>query len=451
MKIIVVGGGIGGLSTYIALRTHLPPDTTIKVFESHSSPQSTTVTVGGGLGLAPNGLRALASLSKQLVEDLQSRGFPRSILTFRNSTGVLLGHFWRGRKERYGFEQTMISRAAVHEVLLSYVPEEAISWGKKVRGVHETNEGVQVEFEDGKKEVADFVIGADGVKSAVRSAIFGGESYQPFYDGFTGIGGFLPVSSLPQGFRDSLTEEPIVMTFGAAGFFGFSLATKLEDPKCNIMWWSTYETTPPPPRDSSLADIRNHLLSQHSSWRSPRDEPDAPLFQTIISLACGSESDAGSDVAAVEKNVLILPRYQITGRLPRWSSSSGKIVLMGDAAHAMPPDGGQGVSCAAEDSVVLALTLKHFLGKSSAGDLTQEDAIRKAVAGYEELRMPRVGRIMDGAERRVKKKKIRSWWQERLRDWLLWLLCKLPESLGDRLNSYDAEKETEKYISGTEP
>jgi 2-polyprenyl-6-methoxyphenol hydroxylase-like FAD-dependent oxidoreductase len=180
MKIIIIGAGIGGLSTYHSLRKHLSeadqstPSTSlaIKIYESHGSPTSTTSNVGGGLGLAPNGLRAIASVAPGAAEYIQARGYPGAIMSFRNSTGRLLGHFWNGRKERYGFGMLMLRRATVHEALLQDIPSGDINWGKKVLSVHETDDGVRVEFADGSADTGDLAIGADGVRSVVREAMF---------------------------------------------------------------------------------------------------------------------------------------------------------------------------------------------------------------------------------------------------------------------------------------
>jgi 2-polyprenyl-6-methoxyphenol hydroxylase-like FAD-dependent oxidoreductase len=178
MKIIIVGGGIGGLAAYLALEKYLAevsPSTTIKVYESHDDPTSTTTTMGGGLGLAPNGLRAMSALCDAAAKNITTTSFQFPTMTFRNAHGTLLGRYATGRKERYGFDQVYLARASVHDALVKEVPESAVEWGRKVIRVRETQDGVEVEFEDGNVEDADLVIGADGVKSTVRKAIFGDE------------------------------------------------------------------------------------------------------------------------------------------------------------------------------------------------------------------------------------------------------------------------------------
>jgi 2-polyprenyl-6-methoxyphenol hydroxylase-like FAD-dependent oxidoreductase len=182
MKILIIGGGIGGFSMYHALRKHLPESsTTIKVYEAYPSAAATKSNIGGGLSLAPNGLRALASLSKDITDDIVAHGLSEPIKTFRNSSGGLIGHMSGGRKERYGFDQMLLPRATVHGAVLKGVPDDAIEWQKKAREVRETEDGVEVEFEDGTVEKGDLVIGADGVKSVVREAIFG-DKYPVIYE-----------------------------------------------------------------------------------------------------------------------------------------------------------------------------------------------------------------------------------------------------------------------------
>jgi hypothetical protein len=227
------------------------------------------------------------------------------------------------------------------------------------------------------------------------------------------------VNSLPEKFSKSLEREPLTMTFGRHGFFGYSLVSprSTDIDKQQLMWWSTWEASPAPNRNASLDDIRNQLLAHHGSWKSPYDTADHPVFPTIISLSCGPPSPTA--LSAVERDVLVLPRY-MTPRLPRWSSTSGKIVLMGDAAHAMPPDAGQGVSCAVEDAVVIALLLKHYLSQQTA-DLG--DVLKRTTEAYEKMRMGRLAHILNAGKKAGDSKRELTKWQEVIRDFFISILC----------------------------
>ncbi|KAJ6570075.1 hypothetical protein DFH09DRAFT_421418 [Mycena vulgaris] len=440
MKIIIVGGGIGGIAAYHALRKHLAdasPPVSIVVFESHESMTSTSSIIGGGLGLAPNGLRAISRISPDAAAYIEERGFPGEVMTFRNSKGTLLGRFRAGRRARYGLGELMLPRATVHDALVQELRPGAVAWGKKVRYVKENRDGVEVTLEDGTIETADLVIGADGVRSVVREAIFG-QRYDATYEELTGVGGFIPIASLSEPLRKSLKEDPVTMTFGAKGFFGYSPASP--DPTdlktAQLMWWSTYETREPPARDTPPATILEQLMARHAHWASPADAPGRPVFREIMSLGCADPATS---------QLLILPGY-VMPRLPHWSSlsGSGRLLLLGDAAHAMPPHAGQGVSCAVEDAVAIALLLKHY---RVSHRFSVDDCMQRTSKAYEAVRMQRVGKILDFAKHGGATKKRQSWWQEKVRDWALWIICKLPESLNDVQFGYDVEIEIAKYIA----
>ncbi|KAF7327410.1 FAD-binding protein [Mycena kentingensis (nom. inval.)] len=440
MKIIIVGGGIGGVSVFLALKKHLAdasPPAEILLFEAHDSLSATTSIVGGALGLAPNGLRAISQISVDAAEYIQERGFPGEVMTFRNSQGTLLGRFRAGRKARYGFGELMLPRATVHDALVRELRPGDMLVGKGVQSVKELddNELVEVKFEDGTTERADLVIGADGVRSVVREAIYG-DKYGAVYEGLTGVGGFIALSALSEPLRASLREDPVTMTFGARGFFGYCPNTpNLDDLDNGLLgWWSTYETNEPPPRDTPPETILSQLLERHAAWKSPADSSAHPIFRELVTLGCTSSVGP----------LLILPGY-VTPRLPHWTSlsGSGRILLLGDAAHAMPPHAGQGVACAAEDAVAIAILLKHY---RVSHRFEIEEALRRTGEAYEAVRMKRLAKILDAAKYGSASKKTQSWFQEKVRDWFMWLLCKLPESWNDGQFSYDVEAEIARYI-----
>lgn len=242
----------------------------------------------------------------------------------------------------------------------------------------------------------------------------------------TGVGGFLPISSLPENLREGITKNPLTFTAGPNGYFAYFPASGFSpepSPNNQISWWSVCESTSPLSRDILLADLRAQLLERYDSWKSSYDTPESRVFLSIISLAC--EPEHGNSELAVERGILILPRYAIK-RLPRWCSSSSRVILLGDAAHPVPPESGQGVSCAVEDGLSLALLLKHYLGqRSTSSDGGQAEALKQTAAAYEEVRMNRLAMVLNIGKFQSSTLFAKTWWQEWIRDWMLWILCEL--------------------------
>ncbi|KAG6893396.1 hypothetical protein C0993_001228, partial [Termitomyces sp. T159_Od127] len=183
------------------------------------------------------------------------------------------------------------------------------------------------------------------------------------------------------------------MTFGSPGFFGYSLTSPSKSTDHNdlntdfIQWWSIYESPIIPTRsESDPSAVRARLLAQHASWKSPHDSADASIYEEIINLGCTAENE-----------FLVLPRYEAP-RMPSWSSPSGtgRIILLGDAAHVMPPDSGQGASCAVEDAVAIGALLHRYL---EVDTLETSDALKSMADAYEGVRMKRVWKILDMAKR----------------------------------------------------
>jgi hypothetical protein len=240
------------------------------------------------------------------------------------------------------------------------------------------------------------------------------------------------------------------MSFGGKGFFGYSMCSPLPEklpvhPATNpapfIQWWSTYEVATPPNSKEQISpeNIKAQLLARHEDWKSPYDSQAGGLFKQIIDLGCRSESFTFDPDAPVpgkaedarlgyDTKVIVRPRY-VTPRLPYWSNATspaeetppcgrGRIVLIGDAAHAI--DSGHGASCALEDAVVYSLLLSHFLSIAGASSTPLEQAAK----AYEELRKPRVHQILDIAKRNGNNKKDMGWFTQMIRDFFMWILCK---------------------------
>ncbi|EPQ60150.1 FAD/NAD P-binding domain-containing protein [Gloeophyllum trabeum ATCC 11539] len=431
MRIIIIGAGVGGCASFLFLRKYLPADNhSIKLIEAHANPLETSTIIGGGLGLAPNGLRTLSLIDEALPRKITSLGFEAPMAEFRTGPrDQFLGLYVMGRKERYGWSNLMVQRATVHECIL----EEAIKadagagdvqFGRKVASVDSTGTDrcMKVTFEDGSTEEADLVIGADGRRSTIRDFVAG-----KHVDGLNGIGGFVPLSYIEPYVEH--TQSPLIMTWGSMGFFGFSPigsgpATKSAERKA--MWWSVYASDTPATPDSPRAPIKQQLQARFRGF-------EGAIPKIIDALCTGAPGVS---------DIIVFPRYRLPEFLERWDRPGA--VLVGDAGHIALPESGQGVSFAVEDAATFAMLLKRYL------EAIPDEAKAAECAGqsYSQIRKPRVEKTIIAATRNANNKRGMGPWQRWIRDWFIWIWCKLArESSGDELFAHKVEEAVDKHLT----
>lgn len=196
MKIIIVGAGISGLSTYLFLRKHLPSPAPpaqhheVLIYETYDSKLAshvenldnadtqdqhrTSISVGGGLGIMGNGLNVLKRLSQELFHNVLLKGHPILAFKFCNARGWELATMKVGSRDEPPMTGVMISRQALWNSLRERVEDRAISTKEVIAVIaHPGSQRNVISFADASPdEHADLVIGADGLRSVVRKAIF---------------------------------------------------------------------------------------------------------------------------------------------------------------------------------------------------------------------------------------------------------------------------------------
>ena len=387
--VLIAGGGVGGPALALFLKR---AGISCAIYEAHPY----TEGVGGGLNLALNGMNVLAELG--LAETLTRRATVARESIFVDDRGKPLGRLPYGNPKRYGQPAVSMSRALLFGLLAEELrrQEIPIHYEKRVSGVVENGDNVTITFSDGDSAQGDVLIGADGVRSAVRSYLLP-EGPHPDYTGIIGIGGFTPLSALP--LIPQRDIEALTYTFGPRGFFGYGGADT-----GTMMWWSNLWRK----REFSHAELTNldqraiqdELLRRYRGYH----EPIASLIRNTSSM--------------LRMNI-----YDILS-LPTWHS--GRVALMGDAAHAVSPNAGQGASMAFEDAMCLAMLLRDC-----GGDYT------RAFAGFEQLRKDRVEKIVAEGRRRGSDKEEVSAFQSRLRNTMMkFFLGRASEKSDDWLFSY---------------
>jgi len=184
MKVIIIGAGLSGLSTAIALRKYINTPLDIKVFgkpdEESFNPNGTpdfkehARNLGAGIGLQSNGLRVLNNLDPKLRDRVYTSGFPCTHFKWKTSGDVLLS--------REYVDVLPISRPLLIDCLLESLPKGMVEYRTVNEVVVRVGEMPLVNLWNGGEECVDLVVGADGIRSVVRRGIFGDdESYKPEY------------------------------------------------------------------------------------------------------------------------------------------------------------------------------------------------------------------------------------------------------------------------------
>jgi 2-polyprenyl-6-methoxyphenol hydroxylase-like FAD-dependent oxidoreductase len=328
--VLIAGGGIGGLTLACALRR---AGLRATVFERAELLRP----VGAGITVQMNAMAALRTLG--LADEVAATGATFNAGDMRQSSGKVLTHFTFDALQReFGVPVIGIHRARLQAVLLAHAGEEHVHMGRAVTAFHDDGQRVMVELSDGSTATGDVLVGADGLHSVVRRAVLGDTPLR--YSGYTSCRGVTRALSL--------VENPghNWETWGAGARFGIVHIGHGE-----IYWFCTWNTPAGGKNEPGRAQAR--LLEIFGDWH-------APIPGLIQSTP--------------EENII---RTDINDRVPveRWSQ--GRVTLLGDAAHPMTPNMGQGGCQAIEDAVVLA------------GCLAREAEVPAALAAYEQRRIKR--------------------------------------------------------------
>jgi 2-polyprenyl-6-methoxyphenol hydroxylase-like FAD-dependent oxidoreductase len=376
-KVLIIGGGIGGLALALFLRKAGISSTVYEAFPHKDG-------AGGGLNLAPNGMKVLAALG--LAEKTRACGSAALEACFRNEHGRVLARFRNGPVEKYRQPAVSLMRSALHEVLTDEMSSQRleIHYEKRLNTITQDAAKVVAYFADGTQAEGDILIGADGIHSQARSSILP-NGPKPAYIGLIAMGGLVLGSTVPSLLQRD--KQSLNFTYGAKGFFGY-----MGVHAGNVMWWSNLpsekEFTPEELAALSLESIKTDMLAIYRGYHEP--------IPTLIANTLSPVKINLSDILS----------------LPQWHA--GRVLLIGDAAHAVSPNAGQGASMALEDAMVLAKLLRD-----SCGDYEH------VFTQFETDRKPRVEKIVAEGRRRGVDKQIVSPFQSKIREIMMMVFINL--------------------------
>ena len=369
-RILIAGAGIGGLSAAAALRRS---GFAVTLFER--APEM--LAVGAGLSLQPNAVAALRTIG--LAEPVIAAGHRSGRVQIRQPNGKVMtemdvGAFWR---EEAG---VTLHRATLQRLLAAQVSPADLILGAEAAGFEELPHGVRLRLADGRHFEGDLLIGADGIRSAVRRQLL--SDGDPLYAGYYCWRG---ICAQPAGAPLSALSE----TWGRGQRVG------LVPIDGDRIYWFAVLNGPPGGRDQP-GQLHARLLDLFAGWHPPIAEVIAATPETAIL------------------------RGDIFYRRPSPTWGHGRVTLLGDAAHPMTPDLGQGACQAIEDAVVLAACLED--AEDPAAGLRR----------YESLRQPRTADIVEKAAR-----------MGGIAQWQNPLLC----GLRDFLNRSVPQRQLERQVS----
>jgi 2-polyprenyl-6-methoxyphenol hydroxylase-like FAD-dependent oxidoreductase len=376
LQVIIIGGGIAGQALALFLDM---AGIAGAVYEAYGDSHG----IGGGLGLAPNGMNVIAALG--LADKLKARGSLALESYFRDERGRLLARHDNGG-DKYGQPLMSMMRSDVHAVLAEAIRARQIPihHGRRLEWVEQGADGVIVHFADGTSAQGDLLIGADGVHSRTREQVMP-EGPGPEFVGITGIGGAIALSDMPE--FSPREAQSFTFTFGPNGFFGHCGGSAGE-----AMWWSNL------PRDNPYTADELKSLSP-DVLRRQLQQRYASYYEPIPSLI------------ARTPNIIALNAWDIQS-LPSWHR--GRVMLIGDAAHAVSPNAGQGASLALEDAMMLAKLLRDYGSDHAA-----------AFERFERDRKPRVERIVAAGRRYASDKTIVSPLRSKIRNLMIGAMFRL--------------------------
>src|SRR3989454_2323166 len=352
-RVLIAGGGIGGLTAALAL---LKSGCDVEVYEQAAELKE----VGAGLELAANGTRVLHELGiGEQLKPLACVATGKEVRLWSSGETWKLFDLGAVSIERYGYPYLTVYRPDLLRVLAAAVQREkpdAIHLGAKCSAVSQDGKGVRLRLADGTEAGGDALIGADGVHSRIRQALFGPD--RPSFTGIVAWRGVIPIDRLPERMARSVGTNWIgpgghVVHYPVRAGSLMNFVGALERADWQVESWSTRGTT-------------GEMAADFAGWNE--------------------------DVQTMIRNIETPYKWALMVRPPMERWTLGRASLLGDACHSMVPLLAQGANMAIEDGFVLARCLKEH-----------RDDLPVALMRYENARLDRTRRAVEGSAANIQR------------------------------------------------
>jgi salicylate hydroxylase len=382
LRVAIVGGGIGGMTAALALRAR---GLDAAVFEQAEVVRE----IGAGVSIHPNAARLLRRVG--LEDQLRKIGSPIAGIVLRTSHGELVATLARPAtpapsSDEQGYN---VHRADFLNLLFDALPRGTVTLGHRCIRLEEAADRVRLSFANGASAEADLVIGADGIRSAVQREI--GLQSRPRSEGIMAYRGLIPAERLS--WAGDLKEPALWLGAGRS----FLLYPVAGGRLINMVAFVPTDT------------------ESEESWSAPGD------LKALAAEYAGWDQRVLDTINSLEETF----RWGIYDRapLPHWST--GRITLMGDAAHPMVPHVGQGAGQSIEDGFTLAVLLEGCSADNVADRLKVYEALRRERTGKVQALARAAGKLYRSEHDDPSEKALR------LREWM---------AQGKWVFEHDAEK-----------
>jgi salicylate hydroxylase len=344
-RILIAGAGIGGIVAALALLQRGFP---VELYEQAADLRE----IGAGVQISPNGSRVLRALALQpAMQAIASVPAAKDMRLFNTGQAWRVQDLGATAQSRFGSPYWLVHRGDFHQALLWALRERApraVHVGARVTDFEQTADSVTLLLESGEWVHGDVLVGADGVHSRVRQALFG--SGRATFTGFMAWRGVVPMERLPARLRQQHGNTWIgphghVVTYPLRRGELLNFVTAIERDDWLVESWSEAGT---------VEECRRDFAPWHADVLTIVDAIDTPY------------------------------KWAMLGREPLAHWSVGRVTLLGDACHPTLPFLAQGANMAIEDGMVLARCLDAF-------------DIPEALRRYEAARLDRTSRIVRGS------------------------------------------------------
>jgi 2-polyprenyl-6-methoxyphenol hydroxylase-like FAD-dependent oxidoreductase len=404
LDILILGGGISGLTTALSLTKFSPTNTpppTITIYEIRPEP----ATIGGAVNLTPNALRLLSHLGA--LQEIRAAKYGAECLAvevfdlytnqkiaesnFRGPDGKGLGE--------PPFTALRITRGeALEGVLRAIAKCDNINMvcGKKTVDISEDENSVELVFEDGEKVKGDILIGCDGIHSVTRLKHVEPERTSE-YSGICNAFGFAPRRKQDDGSYEATHFAISGMNFGRRGI----LLTSFHSPQQDSIYVGALMQVP--------------AIASRDGWKAKGADAEKTRAE-MLERYDGAANPLIKHVIEDARDLYLWPVFTLS-KGGRWATQ--RTMLIGDSAHAMPPQG-ESTGIVFEDGVLFARCLAKWMD----GRRQEGVPVKDAFDAYEKLRRARIDTAWDESQSVVKTVQDTPWWGHKIKmnvvPWYLW-------------------------------